>query len=170
MKRAPYDCFKRPVSFTRLERKARYRLSFCMDLQMLTLFLQKISRTCSRFSRNDSHEVPFSWGLHCNHCHRSTCFEHILNQFKLHSAEAILLFDMDGTRMKYHQNHMLSSTRYGNNLSDVEKSQKDGSSTDGRLLLVHITSKYGHCFPLNSKSLQHGWYDPVQQEEVSTKS
>jgi hypothetical protein len=85
----------------------------------------------------------------------------------MHSAEALLLFELDGKRIQYHQKQQLSSTRYGNNLLDVEKSQEDGSPVDGLILLAHIALQYDHCVPSNPKSLKHGWYDPVQEEGVS---
>lgn len=88
----------------------------------------------------------------------------------MHSAEAILLFDADGTRMRYHQKHLVSSARYANNLFNVERKQKEGTPEEGLILLAHITLQYGHSIPSNSKSLRHGWYDPVQEEGVSLKS
>jgi hypothetical protein len=87
----------------------------------------------------------------------------------MHSAEAILLFDGDKTRNRYHQQHQLSSTRYETILPDLEKSQKDGTPTDGLALLVYIISQYGHCVPSNPNSLKSGWYDTVPQEGVSCR-
>jgi len=87
----------------------------------------------------------------------------------MHSAEAILLYEVDGNRIHYHQKHQLSITRYKNRLFDVERKQKEGSATEGLVSLAHVTLQYGHCVPSNAKSLRHGWYDPVQ-EKVSLNS
>jgi hypothetical protein len=87
----------------------------------------------------------------------------------MHSAEAILLYEADGSRMHYHQKHQSSNTRYVNRLFDLERKQKEGSATEGLVSLVHIALQYGHCVPSNAKSLRHGWYDPVQ-DEVSLNS
>jgi hypothetical protein len=87
----------------------------------------------------------------------------------MHSAEAILLFEVDATRMHYHQKHLVSNARYVNNLFDVERKQKEGTPTEGLVLFAHIALQYGHCVPSNSKSLRHGWYDPIQ-EGVSLNS
>jgi len=127
--------------------------------------LQRSTKSCT-VGRGNSHEVPFAWGLHCRHCHRSTCFKCILDHLKMHSAEALQLFDEDDSREQYHETHVLSGTRYRNSSDKLQHAQREGTPVEGHLLLAHIALQYTLCIPLNPKGMEFGWYDSQSEQSV----
>ena len=138
-------------------------LKFVKDI--ISNLLQKSTKSCTMGRRSD-HEVPFAWGLHCRHCHRSTCFKCILDHLKMHSAEALQLFDEDDSREQYHKTHGLSGIRYRNSSDSLQHSQSEGTPVEGLLLLAHIALQYNFCMPLNPKGMEFGWYDSEFEQSV----
>ena len=106
-----------------------------------------------------THTVPFSSALHCKLCHNGKCFSHILSDRKIHSVEALLLYDSDNTHHNYHRNHV------------VERKARFGISPLELPPLVYYAINFGYCKPINPRFMELGWYDAnVHISDVSTST
>jgi hypothetical protein len=128
--------------------------------------LQKNTRQCTTRIKNDpAHPVVQSKMMSCKGCHAYKCFNHILRQWGIHSAEALHFgVDDDDKNASWHEHHLGRSTdSITMAIERVRIPEKRGSPCSAADRFVKVASQYRSCRPLDPKRTRLGWYD----QEVS---
>ena len=125
-------------------------------------------QTCS--GGEHPHEVPRSWTLNCEKCSVVKCFSHILSEYNIHCAEALLLHSADEEHDRYHMHHQSSTKAFTRESGALKKAYEQGKfpRSSGYHQLVATAMHYSRCRPGNAKYMKIGWYDkPLRTNQVS---
>lgn len=132
--------------------------------------LQRTTTPCTiGHKKQNSHDVDEWTTIMCKECHSGKCFAHIL-EAGIHSSEALLTIELDGTCRTWHSIHTNRQGHYQKALPSVIWAMKMGDKTEIDDRLVHFARNFQTPRPL-SKSVSFGFYDKKlpDPEEVSCR-
>lgn len=120
------------------------------------------TRTCSpRYISDAPHPALATDVIACKLCHFSRCFSHLLEICCIHSVEAILHSDHDGSDSSWHQFHLSSKETFVSAQRAADEDEQAGRRPNIIHRLAHIAMTFNFHRAVNPDLTKSGWYDYI---------